>query len=290
LLCVVSVLILRAFCPLRDALVYTAVLAPFSVAGLGLLYSGYFANVLAVILVYVYFILLVKVFRGWSSFGFFVLLGVSILVLFVHLATWLVFAVSLGAFLFLEWRIAVRKRDLGFFKWKFSVVGATIVVGVVCDLVREALVPFSTVSFVSNNVGGTVFLPSGGFIFGALRLTTDFYLGGVFGLVPFVFLSVIGFLFMLRFRSVVTNLFVSWVFVSSLYLLFASGEFVFNRFLFMMPTLVFSGLGLSFSVRFVRGVVHSGYRRVFVEFLLVLFVFLVLINFSLNYVLNLNAI
>lgn len=291
LLCVVSLLSLRLFCPLREALVYTALLAPFSVASLGLLYSGYFANTLAVILVYVYFILLVKVFRGRSSLGFFALLGVSVLVLFVHLATWLVFAASLAAFLFLEWRLSVRNRGLWqSFKWEFSVVGATIVVGLVCEVVREMLVPWSTVSFVSQNVGSTFGFPSGSFVLSGLRSTTDFYLGGVFGFAALVFLSVVGFLFMLRFKSRVSNLFVSWVFVSSVYMLFASADFVFNRFLFMMPSLVFSGLGLSFIVRSALGAIHSGYRRIFVEIFILLLVFLVLLNFGLNYVLNLNTI
>jgi hypothetical protein len=290
LLCIVSVLSLRLFCPLREALVYTALLAPFSVAALGLLYSGYFANMLAIILVYEYFILLVKVFRGGSSLEFFALLSVSVLVLFVHLATWLLLTAALTAFLFLEWRQSIRDRGLRqIFRWKFSIVGATIAVGLVCEVVRETIVPWSTASFVSQNVGSTFGLPSGGFVLSALRSTADFYLGGVFGFAALVFLSVVGFLLLLRFKSVVSNLFVSWVFVSSVYMLFASGEYVFNRFLFMMPSLMFSGLGLSFLVRSTVWPIHSIYRRVFVEILVLLFVFLVLLNFSLNYVLNLNA-
>jgi hypothetical protein len=246
---------------------------------------------LAVILVYAYFMLLVKVFRGGSSLGFFALVIVSVLVLFVHLATWLVFTASLAAFLFLEWRPSFQDRGLRqIFRWKFSIVGSTIAVGLVCEVVREMIVPWSTASFVSQNVGSTFGFPSGGFVLSSLRSTTDFYLGGVFGLATLVFLSVIGFLLLLRIKSVVSNLFVSWVFVSSVYMIFASGEYVFNRFLFMMPSLIFSGLGLSFLIRSTLGFIYSGYRRVFVEFLLLSFVFLVLLNFGLNYVLNLNTI
>jgi hypothetical protein len=163
-------------------------------------------------------------------------------------------------------------------------------VGLVCEVIREMLVTWSTASFVSQNVGSTFGFPNVGFVLSGLRSTTDFYLGGVFGLAALVFLSVVGFLFMLRFKSVVSNLFVSWVFVSSVYMLFAAGEYVFNRFLFMMPSLMFSGLGLSFLVRSALGFIHSGYRRVFVEILVLSFVFLVLLNFGLNYVLNLNTI
>jgi len=293
LFCVVSVFVLRLFCRLREALVYTALLAPFSITALGLLYSGYFANMLAVILVYVYFILLLKVFRSWSSLGLFALLGVSVLILFTHLGTWFVFAVSLGGFVFLEWRLAVQDRSLWqSFKWKASVVGASVVVGLVSDFVRQMLIPFSTASFVSNMVGSSFGFPNGAVILNGLRLTTDFHLGGSFANAPFILLSIVGLLFMLSFKSEMSNLLVSWVFVSCVYMIFASGSYdvyVFNRFLFMMPSLVFSGLGLSLVVRFASGSKSSRFQKIWVELLIIVFVFLVLLNFGLNYVTNLNA-
>jgi len=290
--CIVSVLVLRLFCRLREALVYTALLAPFSVPALGLIYSGYFANMLAVILVYVYFILLVKVVRVWSSLGFFGLLGVSVLILFTHLGTWFVFAVSLGAFLFLEWRLAVRDRGLWQgFKVKATFVGVTVVVGLVCDFVRQTLFPFSTLAFVSQSVSSSFGFPNGAFILNGLRVTTDFHLGGVFANQLLIVLSIVGFLFMLSFKSEVSNFLVSWVFVASVYMLFASGEYVFNRFLFMMPSAVLSGLGLFFIVRL--GAYRSKGLRVpkfGVAVLVLVFVLLVLVNGGLRYVLNLNAV
>jgi len=288
---IVSVLFLRVFCPFHEGLVYTALLAPFSLTALGLLYSGYFANILALILVYVYCVLLVKFFHGLSTWAFSALLVASVLVLFSHLATWLVFAVSLVAFLFLEWRLAVQDRGRWqVFRWKLGVVGGTIAVDLVCELVRHLFVTFSTVSFVTENVGSTFGFPNLGTVLSGLRVTTDFYLGGVFGLAPFVFLSIVGFLYVVRIRSLVSNLLVSWVFVSSVYMLFGSGEYVFNRFLFMMPTLIFSGLGLSFLVRYISGSVRPSLRGVLARYLLVLFVFLIVVNFGLNYVLNLNTV
>jgi len=73
--------------------------------------------------------------------------------------------------------------------------------------------------------------------------------------------------------------------------LFASGEFVFNRFLFLMPWVVFSGLGLSFLVRFgVYASKESRAKKLGFELLIIGFVFLVLLNFGLRYVSNMNVV
>ena len=52
--------------------------------GLGLIYSGYHANMLALILIFTYVIIFFRLLDKWSSLGFFALLGVSVLVLFSH--------------------------------------------------------------------------------------------------------------------------------------------------------------------------------------------------------------
>ncbi len=106
LLSVVSVFVLRLFTSSRKVLVLGVLIVPFSIQGLGLIYSGYFANMLALIFVFVYVVLFFKLLDKWSSLGFFALLGVSVLVLFSHSWTWFVFALSLVMFLFLEWRLS----------------------------------------------------------------------------------------------------------------------------------------------------------------------------------------
>ena len=70
-----------------------------------------------------------------------------------------------------------------------------------------------------------------------IRETVDFVLGGVFANRLFVFLSVVGFLVLLKFKSEVSNFFVSWIFVLVLTILFAAQNLVFDRFL------VFDALG-----------------------------------------------
>ena len=107
----VSFLVLRLFCSFREVWVLGVLLVPFSFQALGLIYSGYFANMLALILVFVYVVLFFRLVGSWSSLGFFALLGLSVLILFSHSWTWFVFALTLVVFLFLEWRLAVRDRS-----------------------------------------------------------------------------------------------------------------------------------------------------------------------------------
>jgi hypothetical protein len=135
LLAVVSVFVLQLFTSSRKVWVFGALLVPFSFQGLGLIYSGYFANMLALILIFVYVVLFFKLLEKWSILGFFTLLIVSVLVLFSHSWTWFVFALSLAMFLFLEWRMAVHNRGLwGRFRDKAVLVVATIGVGLLVDL------------------------------------------------------------------------------------------------------------------------------------------------------------
>ena len=97
---------------------FGVLLVPFSFQSLGLIYAGYFSNMLALILVFVYVVLFFKLLDRWSSLGFLVLLFVSVGVLFSHSWTWFVFALSLLVFLFLEWRSYWRR-----FVWSVQVYG-----------------------------------------------------------------------------------------------------------------------------------------------------------------------
>jgi hypothetical protein len=226
---VVSFFVLRLFCSFREVWVFGVLLVPFSFQALGLIYSGYFANMLALILVFVYVILFFRVVGSWSSLGFFALLGVSVLVLFSHSWTWFIFALSLVVFLFLEWRLAVRDRGLwGRFKLKANYVGATVGVGLLCDFVRKLLSPVSSTASVFVTVQSSLGLPNAAYLVSGLRDSVDFVLGGVFANQLLVFLSVVGFLFLLKFKSEVSNFFVSWVFVGLCVYFVCCREFCFR--------------------------------------------------------------
>jgi hypothetical protein len=287
---VVSLLVLRSLCSLRAVWVFGVLLVPFSFQSLGLIYSGYFANMLALILVLVYLILFFRVLSSWSSFGFFALLGVSVLILFSHSWTWFVFALSLVAFLLWEWRLAVRDKGLwSRFKLKATFVVATIGVGLFCDFIRRFLSPVSSAASVFSTAQSSLSIPNGAYLLNQLRQTVDFVLGGVFANQLLVFLSVVGFLYLLKFKSEVSNFFVSWIFVACASILFAAQDFVFDRFLFLMPWIVLSSLGLFGVVRLVGSRFRGGKGRRFCVALLVLvFVFLVLLNGSLRYIFNIN--
>ena len=288
---VVSLLVLRLLCKSRVVWIFGVLIVPFSFQSLGLIYSGYFANMLALIFIFAYAILFFRVIRSWSSIGFFGLLGVSVLVLFSHSWTWFVFALTLGAFLFLEWRLAVRERGLWRrFKLEAILVGATVSLGLISDLARKMSSPVSAPGSVLSTAQSSLGLPNGAFLLNGLRESVEFALGGVFANVLLVFLSVIGFLVLFRFKSSVSNFIFAWIFVACISILFATSDFVFNRFLFMMPWVILSSFGLLSVARLAMSQFGDSKGWRFSVVLLVLgFVFLVLLNSSLRYLFNINV-
>jgi hypothetical protein len=286
---VTSLFVLRLFCRSRAVWVFGVLLVPFSFQALGLIYSGYFANMLALILVLVYVILFFRVLSNWSSLGFFALLGVSLLILFSHSWTWYIFALSLVAFMFLEWRQAMQdKRLWNRFKLKAAFIGATVVVGLSLDLVRGLLSSVSSAGSVFATAQSGLSLPNGAYLLSGFRETADFVLGGVFANQLLVFLSFVGFLYLLKFKSEVSSFFVSWIFVACVAIFFAAQNFVFDRFLFLMPWVVLSSFGLFYVVRLIGSRFGSKRWRLCFVLLILVFVFLVLFNGSLRYLFNIN--
>ena len=195
---------------------------------------------------------------------------------------------SLGAFLFLEWRLALNDKSLWRrFKEKCILIVATVGVGLSVDLVRGLLSPVSSAVSVVDTARSGLSFPNGAFLFAAMQKNIDFALGGVFANGLLVFLSVVGFLFLLRFKSEVANFLVSWVFVACVSILFAAQDFVFDRSLFLMPWVILSSFGLFFVLQFALR--HfEGRKGSLVCLVFLIFVFLVLLNGSLRYLFNIN--
>ena len=101
-------------------------------------------------------------------------------------------------------------------------------------------------------------------------------------------LGVVGLLVLLRLKSGLSRFFVAWIFVGCVSILFASESFVFDRFLFLMPWVVLSALGLFWGVGLVGRVGDWKDRRVWVLGVLLFFVFLVLLNWALRFIFNIN--
>ncbi len=282
---VLSFFVLRLICKVRAVWVLGVLFVPFSFQSLGLIYSGYFANMLALILVLAYLLLLFRLLRGWSPVGFLGLLFFSVGVLFSHSWTWFVFALSLVLFLFLEWRAHVKCQvNVGEFKKMGVFVFFTIFVGLLCDFCRGLLGPVSSSISVLDTVQTSLALPDLGFVVIEVDRAVSFVLGGVFASVLLVFLSVVGFVVFLRFRSSVSRFFVSWVFVGCVSILFAAQSLVFDRVLFLMPWVFLCSLGLFFvSCWFFR---HVGGWRFAVFSVVFGVVFFDLLYRSLNYVFN----
>jgi hypothetical protein len=290
LLSVVSVFVLRIFTNSTVVLSLGALLVPFSFQGLGLIYSGFFANMLALIFVFAYVALLFKLLAKWSTLGFLILLGVSIFILFSHSWTWFIFAVTLSLFLILELRSASANPPR--FKDKTMLVGATIIVGLLIDLLRKAISPVSSTGSVFSAAQSSLGFPNIAYLISGMRESVDFVLGGVFANQLLVAVGLIGLFVLLKIKSEVSNFFVAWICVGCASILFAANSLLFNRALFMVPWILLSSFGLASIVAFVRRRLQvdkcSGYGR-FLEVLVVLvFIFLVLLNSSLRYLFNIN--
>jgi hypothetical protein len=125
-----------------------------------------------------------------------------------------------------------------------------------------------------------------------MKNAVDFTLGGVFANQLFLAIAFVGFLVLLRFKSEVSNFFVAWVFVVCVSVLFATGDLVFNRALFLLPWVILSGLGLAFIIKFAGSTVGQigilKGRSLWVVLLVLGFVFVVLLNCALRYLFNIN--
>jgi len=132
-------------------------------------------------LVLVYVVLFFRLLNKWSSLGFLGLLGVSVLVLFSHSWTWFVFAFSLLVFLFIEWRSAVHERSLwSMFKTKALFIGSTVVVGLLCELVRNLNYSVSLGGSAIITAQSSLSFPNPTYLLSGLRDSVNFILGGVY--------------------------------------------------------------------------------------------------------------
>jgi hypothetical protein len=293
LLTFVTVFVLRLLSSSRMVQVLGVLLVPFSFSALGLIFAGYFANMLALILIFTYIVLFFRLLNKWSNLGFFSLIVVSVLVLFSHSWTWFVFVLSLGMYLFLEWRLTkIDKNSWGRLKNKVFLIGITVGVGLTIDVLRTALLPISSSSSALNTAQSSLGLLNPAFLVSGMKQTVGVMLGGVFANQIFFALSFMGLLVLLRFKSEITNFFVAWLFVACVSIIFAADNLVFNRALFLVPWVVLSALGLNFVIRFVGskfGELKDFRNYGFWVVLIVLtFVFLVLVNFSLRFLFNIN--
>jgi hypothetical protein len=263
-------------------------LVPFSFQALGLIYAGFYANMLALILVFLYWLVFLKARDARSSIAILSLFGLSGLILFSHSWTWFIFALSLIAFLFLEWRSSERLKNFGF---NAALVGGSITVGLISDFSRGLLSPISSSASVTATVMSTLGIPDPSYILRGMGDSVYFTLGGIYANSLFLFLMLIGFFVFLRIKSTIANFLLAWVFISSSPILFASASLVFDRTLFLLPSGIFAGLGLTFIVRFLAGTQFEVNKSAkIIRTLVVLgFVFLMLVNFALRYIFNINV-
>lgn len=286
-----SLLLVKAYAGTREAVIYCVLLAPLSMQSLGVIYSGYFANMLAIIFVYLFYLVFLRFIRKMSRFDLLALITVSVLVLFTHPWTWFILASSLLVFLLIQLCSAYRAPELrSLFKLKlFSIVGV-LLVSVLCDYVRQLLSTTSSVAFVYDTISGSLSFPSVTFLWAAMRVTVNSYLGGVFGCSVLVVLSIFGFLIVLFRKSDLSDLLISWVFIACVSILLTGSEFAYHKFIFSMPLVVFSSLGLLSIVNLLVPKHWSCKNQKIALLLIIGVVFLVLLNIALRFVTNITII
>jgi hypothetical protein len=286
LLCV---LLMRRLRGPREAPIYAALIVPLSFQALGLIYSGYFANMLALIFVFIYYILFLKTQVKPSFIGLWTLLGTSILILFSHPWTWFIFALSLLAFLLIEYRKSSKiPGSSQQFKFKAILIVATIAADVASDVVKGLLTHSSLIGASIGTVASISSLPVGALA--GMSQTVYFYLGGVFANQLLIVLAIIGFALLLVNESEASSLLVSWVFVACISVFFTSTQFAYNRLLFLMPFGIFASLGISHLIRLLRQKNTGNNTRNYAVWALLLLIIMILLNNGLRYVTNINLL
>jgi hypothetical protein len=285
--CVVCFLVMHFFVGIPYAKLFGVIMVPFSFQALGLIYAGYYANMLALIFIFLYFFVLLKMGQRRSSVGVLSLFCLSILILFAHSWTWFIFALSLIGFLILEWSSSERTINL---RLNAILIGGSIGIDLVIDLTRRFLFSTSTTASVFATASSWLGFPNPVYLLGGLKDTVSSFLGGVFANQLLVILTLAGFVVLLKHNSGISRILLSWIVVACLPIFFASSNFVFGRSLFLIPSVMLAGLGLSIVVNFFS-YDCNGVRKSFRlgPLLIVLgFVFAALLNFGIRYLLNIN--
>ena len=149
--------------------------------------------------------------------------------------------------------------------------------------------PVSTLNSVFATAKSGFGLPSLSYLVSGLSNSVFTVLGGVYTISLLLALSLIGFVILVRFHSSVSRFLVAWMFVCCASVVVAGSDFVFDRFLFLMPWGILSSLGL-FSVQrvFHTQFARQGKKAMIPVWLAMFFVFVLLMNFSLHYIFNIN--
>jgi hypothetical protein len=287
--CVVCFLVTGFFVGIPYARVFGVLMVPFSFQALGLIYAGYYANMSALIFVFLYFFVLIKMGQRLSIVGVLSLFCLSILILFSHSWTWFIFALSLIGFLILERSASDRMINL---RLSTALIGGCIGVGIVIDLARRFLFSTSSTGSVFATVSSSLGFPNPVYLFSGLKDTVNFTLGGVFANQLLVLLTLAGFVVLLKHNSGISRLLLSWIVVACLPIFFASSSFVFDRSLFLIPSAILASLGLSIAVGFFSYDYRGTGKSVRIRTLLIVlgFVFVTLLNFVIRYLYNINII
>jgi len=212
------------------------------------IYAGFFANWFALVFVYCFYGILMRVLKGKNRGPLLLVLCVvsSVVVLYTHPWTWILLVmVILSAYIVTTlFLVYFRKRDIHDYSWELKVLVVILVVNLVMFCVKGLI-----------NVGGGAAL--GGYVnvekfdfslWNAFSLkyfldrTFKWYVGGFYAYVPTIILAIVGVFSILDYEDRYNRLLLSWMLIASA-MLFV--EFPWQaRFLYLMPFSIYVASGI----------------------------------------------
>jgi len=212
------------------------------------LYAGFYANWFALFFAYVFYGLLMVVFRGRRSLWLLVLTGLaSIAVLYVHPWTWILLVMMIPTAyilvtLLLVW---IRRIDFRRYVWEIRFLAALLAVNVAMFYIRDFLGIGSGARLVDGYLDVVALNPS---ILNTFKLyyflvrTFNAYVGGFYAYVPVIVLAILGVLSFLDYEDRYDRLLLTWMLIASAMI---SVDFPWHaRFLYVTPFNIYVALGV----------------------------------------------
>jgi hypothetical protein len=183
------------------------------------LYVAFFANWLALVLVYVFYGLLMVAFRGFKEAWLLGLITLaSIAVLFTHPWTWimLIMMVPIAYVLTTLLLVWIRRVDFHHYAWELKFLSFLLAVNIIMFYVRDLLGIGSGIEVANfekakiypgllNILSLRYFLDS----------TFNWYVGGLYACLPILILAILGVLSFLDYGDRYNRLLLTWVLVAS---------------------------------------------------------------------------
>jgi len=211
------------------------------------IYSGLYANWLALTFGYLSFVFLFRILKRPKSTNYLVFSILLFLVMFTHVYTWFLLILFMGIFLIVSYRLKMFQRKR--VALVFLIIVASFAFDTGKSLMTDTPVILERYAIIVNQSSSSESLPS---IWSNLFQTTLVYAGGQFG--NFLILSLCIYWLLRSNFNQMCNLFIA-IFLSIAILPFLfGGDVIQSRVLYVIPFQIPAAIGLTFLVNQQRGI------------------------------------